>query len=195
MSGKNIILSAVLTVMVSFSWWLVHASFTKNQVVASNLPSTPDSFMTQAYYTHFDQEGTIQSKLYSPKIVHYSENDRSLLKNPTLEMHTLDHQTWIITADSGTSLHGAKEILLQEDVKVQRIKVLQNSLSTMTTTALTAYPDRDFAETDQPVTIIQPGSVVKSVGMTANLKTGDINLLSQAQGVFDSTQKVNKGQP
>lgn len=185
MTAKNVILSSFLLITLSLSWWLVNAAFTKNYLAsASNSPTTPDGFMTEANYTHFDQNGDIQSQLYSPKVVHYSENDTSFLNKPSLVMHTLDHQTWIISAEKGSSTHGTKEILLKDDVRVKRVKELQNSTSTLTTELLRAYPDTNLAETDQPVTIIQPGSIVKSVGMTANLKTGDINLLSQAQGVF-----------
>jgi lipopolysaccharide export system protein LptC len=185
MTGKNVILSSALLITLSLSWWLVNASFIQNHMaLPANSPSTPDGFMTEANYTHFDENGDIQNQIYSPKVTHYSENDTSFLTKPSLVMHTLDHQTWIITAENGSSTHGTKEILLKDNVKVERIKVLQNTTSTLTTDLLRAYPDTNLAETDQPVTIIQPGSIVKSIGMTANLKTGDINLLSQAQGVF-----------
>ncbi len=185
MTGKNVILSSALLITLSLSWWLVNASFTQNHTnAASNSPTTPDGFMTEANYTHFDQNGDVQSQLYSPKVTHFSENDTSFLEKPALVMHTLDHQTWLISAENGSSTHGTKEILLKDNVKVQRTKVLQNTTSTLTTELLRAYPDTNLAETDQPVTIIQPGSIVKSVGMTANLKTGDINLLSEAQGTF-----------
>lgn len=185
MNSKNAVLSLVLLIALASSWWLMQSFFTQRSLVpAQYAAENPDGFMTQVHYTHYDKNGDIQSKLYSPKIIHYNENDKAHLEKPSLTMHTVDKQTWIITADQGTSLNGSKQINLQDNVKVQRIKDASH-INTLTTTALTAFPDRQFAQTDQAVTIVQPGSIVKAVGMTANLKTGDITLLSQTQGIYN----------
>ncbi len=189
MNSKNAVLSIALLAALASSWWLMQSFFIQHSLVpAQHEAESPDGFMTQVHYTHYDENGEIQSKLYSPKIIHYNENDRAQLEKPSLVMHTQDKQTWIITADQGTSLHGSKQIDLKNNVQVQRVKD-PSHINTLTTSSLTAFPDRQFAQTDKAVTIVQPGSTVQAVGMTANLKTGDITLLSQTQGIYNQTTK------
>ncbi len=186
MNSKNLILSVLLLLALVSSWWLIRNSFTTDTAENINLPNTPDSYMVQAHYTHYNQQGQLLSSVSSPHLIHYPKQDTSILDKPRLEFHAANGQTWIITADHGVSKYGVKVVYLTDNVKVERIDKQTRKTMTMTTTALTAYPPQDYAETNEPVTIVQPGSVINSVGLTANLKTGDITLLSNAQGVYES---------
>ena len=58
----------------------------------------------------------------------------------------------------------------------------------MKTSQLYVFPDKQYAETDKPVTIEQPGSVINSVGLRAFMDTGKVELLSQARGTYEANE-------
>lgn len=185
-SRKNILLSTLLLSALAVSSWLTQQSFLANDTNISQ-PNTPNAFMTEAHYIQFNQQGALESDIYSPKVVHYPEDDTTVFDDPRMIAHSDDQLTWIITADHGTSRQGLDVLFLQDNVKILRIKDTDNKTTTLTTTALTAYVPQRFAKTDQPVTITQPGSVVNSVGLTADLKKGEIQLLSQVHGTYEKS--------
>jgi lipopolysaccharide export system protein LptC len=43
-------------------------------------------------------------------------------------------------------------------------------------------PEKDFAETDKPVTITEPRAIIHAVGMELNSKTRVIRLISSVRG-------------
>lgn len=193
MNWKNVLLSLVILLAIGLSWLLVRNSFKHSFVAGPNQPTTPDGFMIGVHYTRFNQLGTIAARLDANKIVHYQEEDTAQLDHPRLTIHNNDNQTWVITADQGISTNGSRQVDLRDHVIVKRIIQPGNKVATLTTTAMTAYPNKQFAQTNQPVKIVQPGSVINAVGMTANLNTGDINLLSHIHGVYQKNGQ--SGQP
>ncbi|MCW5582746.1 MAG: LPS export ABC transporter periplasmic protein LptC, partial [Gammaproteobacteria bacterium] len=52
------------------------------------------------------------------------------------------------------------------------------------TPTLSVQPNKQIAETNDLITLIQPNLVVKSTGMYADMNTGNIKLLSQARGEY-----------
>ena len=46
------------------------------------------------------------------------------------------------------------------------------------------HPNEQTAETNALITLYQPNITVNAIGMTANIDTGDIKLLSQARGEY-----------
>lgn len=186
-SRKNILLTLLLISMLLASIWLSHQSYLSLGGDSNNQPSTPDAYMTDVSYTQFDQQGQWRTRLDSPKIVHYAEQDTATLETPQLISRTPDQLTWVITADHGKSQQGLKVINLTDNVKIQRTKDSTKQTTTLTTTAMTAYPEQKFAKTDQPVKIVEPGITMNATGLTADLNTGDINLLSGVQGSYEKS--------
>lgn len=184
LSRKNIFLTLLLIGMLLISIWLSRESYLSLHD-DNNQPSTPDAYMTEVSYTQFDAQGRWRTRLNSPKIVHYSEQDSATLDSPQLISRTPDQLTWIITADHGTSQQGLKTVVLTDNVKIQRIRDSTKQVTTLTTTSMTAYPEQKIAKTDQPVKIVEPGITMNAVGLTADLNTGDINLLSGVQGNYE----------
>lgn len=182
---KNFILTAILLGALVASGWLARQSFLNLDDTNPSQPTTPDAFMTEVNYTHYNTQGDFRCRIYAPKVIHFPEQDTATFTNPKMVALTENQLTWVITADRGISHQGMKVLDLYDHVVVQRLNAAKQKTLTMTTTQLTAFPQQRFARTDQPVTIIQPGSVVNSVGLTADLNKGEIQLLSQVQGTYE----------
>lgn len=161
-----------------------HSLSFKGESTPTNQPETPDSFMQEITFTRYDAQGVWESRFYTPHSVHYPKRNTTLLENPKLISRGDNQLVWVITAKHGKAEDDGKTVYLNDNVQIQRINSVTHQVSTMTTSTLTAYPQQKFLETDQPVTIIQPGSTIHAIGLNADLKTGDIHLLSNTTSTY-----------
>ena len=153
------------------------------------LARRPNAFMLNARYYEYDNQGLLHSRLTTSKVLHYLYKNSARFKNPTLMIYTAQHIPWYISAYYGESYHGTKSIHLWDHVVIHQPKQAQYPDTTITTSAMTIYPNQSSAETNQDVTIIRPNSIVQATGMKANLKKGNITLRSHARGVYETLGK------
>jgi lipopolysaccharide export system protein LptC len=153
----------------------------------SNQAERPDTFVLQATYLHLDPNGHLQSKFFSPKVVHYAKDNRSEFASPHVIIYGQDGRPWVIDADHGQSQFGTQQIELWGNVKVQHFITLQQQPElTLLTSRLKYFSDQQLAQTDQPVTILQPGMTVNSVGLKADLKSASVQLISNVKARYES---------
>lgn len=186
-SSKTSIIALLLITALVLSIWFISNFLKSEKTSKPSSNNTPDSFMANVEYTLYDKTGNWQTRFSTPHLTHFNKNDTSIITTPHMISKGEQQLTWVITADKGISNHGGKSIDLKSNVKIVRLTNDTNKTADLTTSELTAFPKEKLAKTTQPVRITQPGSEVESIGLTANLKTGDINLLSASQGVYADT--------
>ncbi len=175
-------LSILLALGVSL--WLMRQSLLSVDETNISQSTTPDAYMVNAKYTSFDAKGHWTSRIDAVRVTHYPDQDTALFESPKMIALANNASTWEVIADHGTSKQDMKVLYLLGHVVVDRIDAIQGKNLTLNTSALTTWPKQKFAQTDQPVIIIQPGSVVHAIGLTADMNTGDIHLLSQVHGTY-----------
>lgn len=148
--------------------------------IAHNSKNNPDAFMVNAAYVSFDVTGKVHNQITMTKMTHLPANDMSEFTKPKIVIYDKDDQPWNIIADNGESQAGIEEVHLSNNVKVHQDAGKNNREITITTSHLTIFPQERIAITDQPITIIQPGEVINSVGLHADLKKSEVELLSKA---------------
>lgn len=186
--SKSSLMTLLLFTTFIISAWLASNYLSTSDTPKKNTPPSADSFMREVHYTMYDKQGHWQNRFYTPYLQHFSSKNMALMDNPHLISRGQDQLIWNITALHGVSEQDGKIIHLHDNVDVERIQAAGQTPSHLTTTTLTAYPNKKYVVTDQPVTIIQPGSIVHSIGLTADLNTGDIQLLSTTRGTYVKDQ-------
>lgn len=181
---KNWGMTILFLLVLAANIWLMQHSFLYRDNASMSQSTTPDAFMVDMVYTSFDVKGEWNNHFRSARVTHYGDQDTSILEMPRLVSRS-EPLTWIITAGHGTARHGLKNIHLVDQVQIDRIHVTKGKTLTLLTSALIAYPQEKWVQTDQPVKIIQPGSTVYATGLTANMNTGDIHLLSKVRGNYE----------
>lgn len=144
----------------------------------------PDQFMIGVTATKFGETGALHSRLTSPDIRHYPQDNTALVLQPNITVFQDTSPPWHITAKRAQASHGLQVIHLYDNVKMHQAAGADNQETTLLTQAMTFYPDRRFAETQKPVTLLQPHNRVDTVGMEVNMADGWVKLLSQARGVY-----------
>ncbi len=183
LSLKNFLIGLLLVVAVGLSGWSV---FISNQLKPSshNNPGLPDAFMSNVIATTLDKQGNPSLKLVTPKMVHYQENDKTDILSPHVTVFRQSPNPWYIDSDFAKVTEGIDQILFWSNVVIYHSADTESPTTTLKTASLTVFPNKKTAETHDAVTIIQPSTIVHAVGMTADLASGNIKLLSQTQGEY-----------
>lgn len=164
-----------------------------NRAPESASPSAvgePDLHMDKATITQYDENGTIRYRVSSDDVRHFESEDVTQLSSPTLILNRAPQPDWLASAKQGLvssrdTPDGKREevVLLSDDVRLQR-REPSNPIE-LTCPSLHIYPDRQFAETDQPVMITSNSGSTSAVGLSGDLNSGLFKLSSNA------TQRVH----
>lgn len=182
--SRNVWLSLFLIAVACLSTILmVHSNHHRIQERAT-LDRRPDTFMTNVNYYEYNNQGLLHSELQTPKIMHYPHNNAARFQKPTMMIYTSEHIPWYVSADNGKSQNGIDWVYLWGHVVVHQPQEPNNPETTIKTSAMTFYPRKSYAQTDENVTITRPGSIVKAKGMNADFKKGIITLLSHSRSIY-----------
>jgi len=188
MNIKNIFITIVLLAIFSSVSILALLEAKKITDGHTNAVDAPDFFMTNATYVQFDQNGNISNQFYTSKIIHFTANNNYTFDNPRMKMYNTNEQPWDITANKGRSEGGKSKVYFWDNVKVVQTASPGTTDFDITTTSLTVYPSIKFAETSDPVIIIQGESIAKAIGAKADFKSGTVSLLSNVECEYQTEQ-------
>jgi lipopolysaccharide export system protein LptC len=191
MNTKNIFITLVL--LATFSSVSILALLEAKKIILGhrNAVDAPDFFMTNTTYIQFDQNGNISNQFYTSKIIHFANNNNYVFNNPRIKMYNTNELPWDITANKGRSEGGKSKVYLWDNVKVVQTSNSKTNDFDITTTSLTVYPSIKFAETNDPVIIVQGKSIAKAVGAKADFKSGTVSLLSNVECEYQTKQDSN----
>jgi lipopolysaccharide export system protein LptC len=175
----------IFILLVGLSIWV----FFPSRQSPSQKPQPPseqvlDGYMIEAHYTQYDLQGQVHMTLYSPQVTHYVQNSTSYFEKPEVLAYNEKRIPWTIKADRGTSLRDSQQVDLNGNVIIHQAPQPQYPETTITTTAMTIYPHRSYAVTDQPIVILRPDTRVEGVGMQADFKQGIFKLLSSVKAIY-----------
>lgn len=180
---KNTMIALLLVLAVGLSSWSILLS-KKANITASGSSSRPDAFMENVTATIINKEGLRSLLIESPRMVHYAENDTTVIESPHITVYRDSPEPWHINADNAKATQGTNKIFFWSNVIIHHPYDDSTPVTTFKTATLTVYPQQKMAQTADEVTLSQPESVVHAVGMMANLNDGEVKLLSQARGEY-----------
>jgi LPS export ABC transporter protein LptC len=186
MTKKAFLINTTLFLAALWSTWLcLKPPLIIGRYLNRSLDNRMDSFMSKPSYTETNTQGNIRAQISADRIEHYPGINTSLFYRPDI---TIYPESWHITADLGISEQNAQKIVLKDNVKAQQYSAARPGtiLMTLLTRALDITPAQKIIETTEPVTLLQPGTVVKSTGLKVNMQQGTIEFLSKASAHFDA---------
>lgn len=178
----------VLGVVAAIGWW------TRELLIPDTLPQTGVDRQSHDYSMKFftltgmNQLGRPHYQLTADSMIHYPEDDHSDLEKPYLIFFRENEPPWHIDSEKGKVYKQGELIELLGEVIIKRASSPTTRPITITTYNLTIYPDREYAETDESVHMLSNATDLKSIGMQAFLKEGNIKLLSEVKGIHVPAQ-------
>ena len=125
------------------------------------------------------------------------ENNSTLIKNPNLKLYKSNFSTNILSDTAIDPTGDMIEIYLKNNVYINRTDSSNISILKLYTSYAIFYLSKDLVETDRDVTIITSDSITTGNGLSANLESGLISVLSNAERKIrdgDNTRTIKGNQ-
>jgi lipopolysaccharide export system protein LptC len=136
--------------------------------------------------TDFGRDGSPESTLTAIRMVHYPEDDTTVLAAPKLVQNRSGQPRLVLSADRGTLSHDAEDIYLHDNVLLVREAAGDVPEARMRTSYLHLQRTRGVATTDREVRIEEPGHTLAGRGMDYDSVAHQLTLRSEVRGRIEA---------
>jgi LPS export ABC transporter protein LptC len=164
--------------------WLTYYTYGKPAFSIASTNNQPDAYMENVVALILDKQGKPSMKIVAPKMTHYNERDTTHLTTPTFTIYRKSPNPWYIQSKYAKALNGTEQVHFSDHVVIHHAADITNPSTLIRTDTLLVKPKAQTAETSDKITMEQPHLTVNAVGLFADLNSGDIKLISNAQGTY-----------
>ena len=168
----------VLILLAAGSGWLLNKLSGSGVSKQAQYAHNPDYYMENFITTTMEQDGSLKNKLYADYMAHYPDDDTTELDNPKLEVFRNDGAPVMIIADKGWVTSDNKVILLTGNVTLWRDNKNGGKKMEIVTTDVKVLTEQEYAETDQPATLVSDRTTINATGVRAYFKENRVELLN-----------------
>ena len=145
----------------------------------------PDSFVVDALYTSYDEQGTVKIQFVSPRIEQFEAGGYAIMAEPQATIRGKPgSEPWQLTAKHGKLLNNNSQLELEGDVRI--VRQIGERSATLSTTRLTLDNRTNMAYTDAPVEIVDATGITYATGMKAWFNERILELDSQVEGRYET---------
>ena len=148
----------------------------------------PDYIVDNLSSARMGEAGETKYTLAAAKMVHYPDDDTTLLTTPRFVSYGSAKAPVTITSSQAVVSGRGDHVYFQDNVRVTRSAYGEQSELVMRTVFLHVIPDHHLARTDRQVTITDDATVVTAVGLELNSETHVLKLLSSVRGTYDPSK-------
>ncbi len=183
---KLIILGCLLVLLTAgvLRWYTVNTSVATNHKRSPNL--LPDSVIYNLKQQHFNNQGKLAYSMQAKHANQFEATAVAQLNSLSITLFNAGKPDWHASAQTGLTANNGELIELNGNVIVQQNKVTHENPTTLSTISLLLSPKKEYAETQEPVTIQQGTSVTHAIGMNVDTRAGKITLLSNVKSRYET---------
>ena len=182
---KFLVFGCIAAIFAAVGYWNISPERFLDQPVAKIDETAIDYYATNAHSVQYLPDGKLQYDMTSDKVEHLKATEVTLLTNPDLNMFRGTEFPWHVQSEHGEVNPDGTQVELIDSVRITRFDE-KNRRTLITTTRMTVFPQRQYAQTEQPVRIDGAGGVTTGKGMKAYLKESRIHLLSNVRGQYEA---------
>jgi lipopolysaccharide export system protein LptC len=149
----------------------------------------PDFIVDRFTGVSMNEAGVASYTLSAAKMMHYPDDDSTLLTDPKFVSYGSVKAPVTITSNEAVVSSKGDHVYFQDDVRVTRAPDAENSELVLRTTFLHVVPDKHLALTDRSVTITDATAVVTADGFEMNSETRVMKLMSKVRGKYDPAKE------
>ena len=168
-----------------FSWWVWQNVDDEQINFRRPDPHEPDYYIEDMVRTTTGTSGEVKNILRAELVEHFPDDDSTELASPHLEIYNGQIEPWHVVAERGWVSSGNDVVLLHGEVEIWRNGDQGRRVYQLNTSELRVLPKEQYAETDDPATLIAPSTVTHAVGMRANFAHDRLELLQQVKSVHE----------
>jgi lipopolysaccharide export system protein LptC len=183
---RTFLIFGVLAVLLAAAgYWNISPESFMDQPVSSANESAIDFYAINARSVQYLPDGKLQYEMTADKVEHLKATDVTLLTTPDLQMYRGTLYPWHIQSKQGEVSPGGTQVELIDSVRVARTDD-KNRTTIITSSRMTVFPQKQYAQTEQAVRIDGAGGVTTAKGMKAYLNDGRMDLLSNVRGQYEA---------
>ena len=183
---RNILVfGSIAAIFAAVGYWNISPERFLDKPVVKVDDSAIDYYAINAHSVQYLPDGKLQYEMTSDKVEHLKASEVTLLTNPDLNMFRGTQFPWHVQSEHGEVNPDGTQVELIDKVRITRFDE-KNRRTLITTTRMTVFPQQQYAQTDQPVSIDGAGGVSTGIGMKAYLKESRIHLLSNVRGQYEA---------
>lgn len=185
MRASRLLLPVAVTGFVAAGAW-IHLQLTRLAPESPIDPSRPDAVVRDLRITEMTEAGVAGRILEAEVTRHFSQRGLTEADEPVITLFRGTEGDWKVRGEQGRITHETRAILLAGDVQIDRAARPGLEPLQIVTRDLRILDEGEYAETDQPVSISQPGHDVTGVGLQAWLKPPvRVKLLQHVRGLHE----------
>ena len=183
---KLIILSCLLVLLAAgmLRWYADSSTATISNKRSPSL--LPDSVVYDLKQQHFNSQGQLAYSMQAKHANQFEAKAIAQLNSLSVTLFNSGIPDWHASAQTGLTTNNGELIELSGDVIIQQNKTTHEHPTTLSTISLLLSPKKEYAETQEPVTIQQGTSVTHAVGMNVDTRAGKITLLSNVKSRYET---------
>jgi lipopolysaccharide export system protein LptC len=176
----------LVAMLVAFTFWLDRLAQPVPNTGNSLKRHDPDYMVDGLSARHMNEAGATAYTLSAKKMVHYPDDDTTMLTGPRLVSLGADDKPPItITANQALVSSNGENVYFEDDVRVTRAAFSNSSEMLMRTSYLHVIPDDKVAKTDRPVTITDAATIVTASGLELDSDSRMLKLRGRVHGIYD----------
>ena len=175
--------------LAGLTFWLDRLGQDPDRDLVGPSRHDPDFIVDRLTAVTMNAAGIASYTLSAARMMHYPDDDSTLLTDPTFVSYGSAKAPVTITSNEAVVSSKGDHVYFQDNVRVARAPYAQNSELVMRTTFLHVVPDKHLALTDRSVTINDSITVVTADGFEMNSETGVIRLLSKVRSTYDPAKE------
>ncbi|MFI4938001.1 MAG: LPS export ABC transporter periplasmic protein LptC [Candidatus Berkiellales bacterium] len=149
--------------------------------------------MTGVFAEHFGEDGLPKQVISMQSWYHYKGETITQMMEPCLKVYHPDGSWWDISAHRGQGYQNSiagklAKIHLTHGVVVKQSGKNQGDWWNLKTQNLLVFPDKQLAQTPDPVVVNSPGIDIQAVGIRAHLDNHTVEFLHAVKTQYANTQ-------
>jgi len=182
---RFLILGVLALLLAAAGYWNINPETFLEQRVAPVDAGAIDFYAMNAHSLQFLPDGKLQYDMTADKVEHLQSSDITLLTNPDLQLYRGALFPWHVQSKKGEVSPRGTQVELIDSVRVARTDE-KNRTTIITSSRMTVFPQKQYAQTEQAVRIDGFGGVSTGTGMKAYLNDGRMHLLSNVRGQYEA---------
>jgi len=175
---RSLALAAILAVFAAITGWMVWLQDDRTTSDMFAGPPRSDYVLHRFTMTALDTGGKLAFVVDAPRLAKHPYLDTFAIEEPRFRIIDGTGDTWKASSRTAWVSADAKELRLNEAVAADRSADLDSGPLSLRTERLTALLNTNRMRSDAPVTITQPGLIMRGIGMDADLTKNRFTLLN-----------------
>lgn len=167
--------------LAAIGYWNIRPESFMQGTLPAATADTVDFYAENARSVQFQADGKLHYRLRAEHLEHLQGSDVTRLTRPELRLHRGSDYPWHVQSVRGEVSPGGVQVDLIDDVRIARTDA-KGRPTVLTTSRLSVYPKREYAETAEPVRIEAANGVTTASGLQAYFNESRMLLKSNVRG-------------